>query len=718
MNASPTRLRHGCLAMGLGLLALLVWGPTLEDPAALPAAALPGAAVAQAATPQPTSPPAAASPSTTEIPAALARALPVEASGWIKVPLDPDLRARLSPEGRDLRLRDAGGAELGYWLVRDAPTVPRPVAPEAIALAEEPGGTWISFDLGPEPGPHVGFQFELAGTGLVSGLRLEGSADGQAPWQPLATADLFRLGEAAGLSQTTLRYPATEARYLRLWWPEEAGEPAARGLALEPAPSQPAVEDTLSLTWSATGGGAGSASYAVELPGPGLPLNGFQPEWEGAGTLGYRLLAPAEGRWRVLAEGSLARPAPGQAWPTIPLPGLALGTPRLRLELATGGTGGVELSGLTAVSPRDWLVFYAPQAGEHALAYGRLGLAPAPEPPGQPAVPLAEMAELAPGPEAPDAAAGALAPLNPWAAPAPELAFAASWPVLAGVSAPAPGEPLRLPLPIEVYSATLAGLDDLRLLAVPAGEDAEAQLAYLRYTEPEPLLVAESVAAPQALPVPPPVVGAPASGGPDRSSRIQVPLPSTLAPFTLLELSTPAQVFDRSFEVEAVIPGRPGIEARRVALAPPERWICPGAAALPCRAAVELGGPLPVGAEPRIELTIRDGDDAPLPSVEARVWRREDGLVFVWPGTSSIHLVAGAEGLGAPRYDLEARRDELLARAGRAVGLGAAESGSPSAPSAAGDRAERFLLLGALVLAGLLLVGLLARLLRPAPTRG
>lgn len=713
MNASPTRLRHGCLALGLGLIALLVWGPAVDAPATLP-----GAALVQAATPQPTNPAPASSPPSSEVPAAFARPLSVLAPGWFKVPLGPELRARLSPEGRDLRLRDAAGEEIGYWLVRDAPAVPRPVAPEAIALAEEPGGTWISFDLGPEPGPHVGFRFELAGTGLVTGLRLEGSADGQAPWQPLATADLFRLGEAAGLSQTTLRYPATEARYLRLWWPEEAGEPAARGLALEPAPSQPAVEDTLSLTWIATDRGAGSAGYAVELPGPGLPLSGLRPEWEGAGTLGFRLLAPADGRWRVLAEGSLARPAPGQAWPTIPLPGLALGTPRLRLELATAGTGGVELTGLTAVSPRDWLVFYAPRAGDHALGYGRLGLAPAPEPPGQPAMPLAEMAELVAGPEAPDAAAGVGAPLNPWAAPAPDIAFAASWPVLADGTAPVSGEPLRLPLPIEVYSATLAGLDDLRLLAIPVGDDTEAQLAYLRYTQPEPVLVAEVVAAPEALPLPPPVAGAAASGGPDRSSRIQAPLPSTLAPFTLLELSAPAQVFDRSFEVEAVIPGRPGIEAQRVALAPPQRWICPGAAALPCRTAVELGGALPAGAEPRIELTFRDGDDAPLPGVEARVWRRQEGLVFVWPGTPSVRLVAGAEGLDAARYDLEARRDELLARAGRTVGLGAAESGSQGAPSVVGDRAERFLLVGALALAGLVLVGVLARLLRPAPTRG
>lgn len=41
------------------------------------------------------------------------RPLPVQSSGWVKVPIDPVTRGHMTPDGRDLRLYDPAGEEVG-----------------------------------------------------------------------------------------------------------------------------------------------------------------------------------------------------------------------------------------------------------------------------------------------------------------------------------------------------------------------------------------------------------------------------------------------------------------------------------------------------------------------------------------------------------------------------------------------------------------------------
>ncbi|MEP7013429.1 MAG: hypothetical protein ABJC13_24165, partial [Acidobacteriota bacterium] len=106
----------------------------------------------------------------------------------------------------------------------------------------------------------------------------------------------------------------------------------------------------------------------------------------------------------------------------------------------------------------------------------------------------------------------------------------------------------------------------------------------------------------------------------------------------------------------------------------------------------------------RIAVRFDDGDNAPLGEVELAVWRRRDALVFVWPGNSAkVQLLAGAETIAAPDYDLAALSGELLGRPWQAGELAPVVHDEP--------RGLRFLLPVVLGLAGLGLLFLLRRIL-------
>lgn len=665
------------------------------------------------------------------------RPVEVTAPGWVKVPLDPDTRARLAPDGRDLRVRGPSGDELAYAITR-ADETPAALDVAVVAIEETPGGWWIVMDTGQAPAKHEGIAFEFANRAVAPGVRLEASAD-RADWQPLASGDLFRVGESAQLQQSTLRYPATDARYLRLRWPEAAGYPEVRWIAARPAPAEPPPAETVALSPVETSRTPGSAAYDLPLAGSGLPLQRIELDWRGSGTADYRLLVPDDGRWRVLAEGALVQPAAGQPPAAIPLDGSPVGSPLLHLELAGGGTSDIALQTATGIVPRQWVVFYAPAAGRFSLDYGDLGMAPADTLASAPPLPLAKIPEVQPGPASarpwPDLPAAGAA----LGAAMPTATFAAAW-EMAVDAAPAgasggtaggaavpvadvpPGSVARLDLPPELYAIAQPDLADLRLAFEPASGGETRQVPFIRWTSPIPLLVLDQ---PKLVPAADPKT---------RTSRVAIDLPGSPLPYTELELTTPARPFDRRIEVTRVDDARPGVDPIRHSVVRAADWHCAGAAALPCRLVLDVdAGSLGVtpsrnsfggadaavgagGSAPRLEITIHDGDDAPLAGIGVRMWRRSDQLVFVWPGEGAVRLAAGAPQLSAPDYDIQALEAELLARPALVTRL---------APRAADDEAggripgltgtqTRWLMLGALALAAVVLLILLWRMVRPA----
>jgi hypothetical protein len=658
------------------------------------------------------------------------RPVEVAAPGWVKVPLDAATRARLAPDGRDLRVRDSSGAEIAYDLRsgKEAAAEFRHLA--AVAIEAAPHGWWIVMDAGESAARHDGLNFMFENRASMPGVRLEASED-RSDWQGLTTGDLFRVGEATGLQRSMLRYTPTDARFLRLAWPESAGYPELRLISVEPAPDPPRPAETLELVPTEVARAPGSATYDLPLGGPGLPMERIELEWRGSGAAGFRLHRPEDGRWWVLTEGALVQPVGDAPRTAIKLGGAPSGASLLRLELYGGGTAPITLVSATAIVSPEWVVFYAPDAGRFNLEYGELGLAWREPPAAPPPMPLAEIPEVQPGPASarplPDLPAGDAA----LGGPMPTAHFAAYWVVEVDpdrVETPVPpGTVVRLDLPAEVYDNARPDLGDLRLSFMRANWGEARQVPFVRWTAPAPVLAFHRPGQ------------VPAVDAKTRTSRISVDLPAGRLPFTELELVTTGRLLDRDVEVARIDQTRPGKDPVRRSVASPTRWFCPGTSALPCRFKVDVdaaglavpsstvgSGGETLGAisgsdeatQPaaRLEITIHDGDDAPLTDIDLSLWRRADQLVFVWPGEGGVSLAAGAPRLGAPDYDIQALETELLGR----PALSAQLVERPVAKDAVIStlylsRARSWLLLGVLAGAGVVLLIMLGRLVRPAP---
>ncbi|MEW6756841.1 MAG: DUF3999 family protein [Acidobacteriota bacterium] len=604
------------------------------------------------------------------------RAAQAPSAGWYRVDLDPATRGRMTPDARDLRILDASGREVPYLLLRP-PKSAGAVPASALSVREADEGWELVFDLGPSPPRHQAFRFEFANPVSVTGCRLESGKDG-ASWKPLARGDLFRIGEGAGLSRTSLSYPPTPDRYLRLLWPRGGDYPNVRRAEVLPAPPEPATVLELALPFQPQSDLPGGRVYALALPGSGVGLRRLRLSAVGAGAMAYRLSAPRQGLWKALAEGTLTRD-PAGAWPEVNVEEGAAETPTLRFEVASGTLPGPQLTAIWGAFEVEAVLFHAETPGAYRIAYGSLGMAP----PDYPSLSLPAAPEslpsLALGPEREVAPPGLPAARAGLGAAMPPAAFAAAWPVEHGVK---PGELARLDLPEAVYGAAREDLADLRL------ESGGHQVPYLLHSPAEPAIAGEW----RGL--------APTPGRTRGESEILLPETAPDLPLTALELRVAASAFHRPVTVRLSGEGdRPGVEA--AAKVTYGDWTCAGASALPCRIVVPLWGAGPRG---RLRVVFQDGDNPPLPAVDAVVWRRRHALYFM-NTKDPVRLLAGSPGLPAPRYDLASLESQILAMPSQAAALGRAESGGPRT----GSRNVWLALVGALILCGAVLLLILAR---------
>lgn len=604
------------------------------------------------------------------------RDLDVAAAGWIRVPLDLEALRHITPDGGDLRVIGPDGGEVPR-LLASPPARPGRRPARVIDVKPEGGaeGGWrLTLDGGEGVPAHEQLIFDLDRRTAATAVKLEGSTD-RRTWQPLAEGDLFRLGEGdGGLERTALSYPPTAVRYLRLAWPQGAGFPELRGVGLELSAGPSIALATGDTTCER--GGNGAVSCRIDLPAPGTAVRRIELGLAGAGSVGYLLEAPDGGRWSVIAQGVWQRPNVEGPRDTRHLLNLDAGVTsgdHLRLALYAAGTP-PELSAVRLeIAPRE-VAFRAESPGRHTLIYGAGAGAPpqlASETETNPAVLAAGPERARPAPPLPQAA-------DP-GAPLTLESFPSSWEVAApGASA---GDVVRLEIPDGVYAAAHADLGDLRLAIGPR------QIPYVRWTAPEPVRAAVAW-------------GMRAEAERTRGwSRVELDLPAIRAPWTQVSIATPGGPLRRRLEVVAVRPRNPEPSGRETTIAS-TLWECNPAPPLPCRALLPIEGP---GAS-RIAVRFDDGDNAPLGEVELAVWRRRDALVFVWPGNSAkVRLLAGAEGVAAPDYDLAALSGELLGRPWQAGELAPVVREEP--------RGQRFLLPVVLGLAGLGLLLLLRRIL-------
>jgi hypothetical protein len=566
-----------------------------------------------------------------------ARPVDVAAAGWVRVPLD---LAALRHLGRDssVRILSPAGEEVQRWtLPYVADSERRPVKVQGVQ--EGAKGWTLRLDVGPEPLVHERLLLDFARLATVPAVTLEGSPDGRT-WTPLVADDLFRLGQGDGLARTSLLYPATSVRYLRLDWPREAGFPELRSVLVEP--TLPERSLTVTSPNNPCHGGATPATPAtvacrLPLPAAGQTVRRLTVELAGGSVIGFQLYKPGDGTWEPLTQGVWRG---DNARHVVPLPSGPLAADMLRLELFAGtGDPPPRLLSHSFDLAVETVMFYAETAGRFTLSYGGAPAKAVSETPpdGRPLAAAGDAAWVTPGPEE----AGRLAPLPAAAALGAKLVtgrFHAAWAVTAANAAP--GDLVRLQLPDIVYGQARPDLGDLRLAV------ANRQVPYVRWSAPEPVLVLERSD----------LKAEPEKGG--RYSHVEVPLPAAALPLTEIRLAAPPAALRRPVGVRYPDPGPPGLARRDERLVAHAGWDCVPEPPLPCRLVL----PLP-GRAPR-HLTVRfaDGDNPPLAAVDVTVWRHGDVLLFAWPGQGNVQLLAGAPELRAPVYDLAALADVLPSR--------------------------------------------------------
>jgi hypothetical protein len=555
---------------------------------------------------------------------AYTRDFEVPAAGWVRVPLDIAALRHMAPGGADLHVFAPGGESIPFRL---SATLPESASRPA-QVKKQGDRAWV-LDTGADPFPHERLVLDLTTPEIaIPALRLESSPDRET-WEPLASAVPVRLGGAEGVQRVALTYPSTSHRFLRLLWP--TASPALASAAVE------TVAGPL-LTFVIQGAPCRHASSAsictLEIPA-GQVLRRLTVEVEGAGrdagrnagrkepgAVGYRLQSAVESRWELLAEGVWE--GAGRhvlAGGPKPMPGSTL-----RLELH--GPGGPRAIGYVFELAVPTVLFQAPGPGQYLLAYGGIrggAVTPGDRP--------AEALWLEPGPEKPGTPPQL--PAGPGAS-LDRIRFSNGW----DISAPdaKPGDLVRLELSSIVYGAAREDLGDLRLSA------GGRQIPFFRWSPPDPAFAAGD---PGLRP-----------GVSDRpgESRVVVSLPSEGLPLTQIHLSAAAAPLSRPVTVLYVDPDH---RSRSGQAAASSTWECSPEPPLPCRARLDLSGTAPR----LLTVRLRDGDNPRLSTLGVSVWRRRDVLLFVWPELekdAAVRLLAGAESLEAPRYDLASLGPALL----------------------------------------------------------
>lgn len=607
------------------------------------------------------------------------REVQVPAAGWVRVPLDLAAIQHLAPGGADLHVFAPDGDEVP---VRVEPATPRSERRRVKVLEVERGeeGWTLRLDVGPEPAPHERLLFGMSRMASAPSVVLEGSPDGEI-WHTLATGDLFRIGESEGLQQTSLSYASTQDRYLRLAWPEEAGFPRVAAVEVEVVRGPSLASSTQDTECRE----AGPAAVACELtlPAAGQVLRRVTLEVAGKGAVGYRLYEPREARWELLSEGTWQRSGErtlhflaGRSEPVAAV---------LRLELH-GAVAAPRLLSYGADLAVQTALFQAGEPGAYTLAYGGSMRRSRPAPAWD-----GEAAWLEAGPEKAGTNPGLPSAVSMPGAPLGQALFQSSWPVAA--PAARPGDLVRLELPDVVYGAARPDLGDLRLAV------GDRQIPFFRWSPPEPALaLAERGLRPDPI-------------GRTRDSETEVILPAPGLPLTALVLTAPGGPLRRVVGVrfrEPEGPLRRREEARERAPVARETWVCDSPPPLPCRAVIPSSGSLPEPALKIVAVRFHDGDNPPLASLDAELWRRRDVLLFVWPETGEgepVRLLAGAD-LAEPVYDFAALGDLLLARPWQPAEL-VLEADEPQSP----PWWSRWVMPVVLAAAGIFLLLLLRRIL-------
>jgi hypothetical protein len=608
----------------------------------------------------------------------------------------------------DLRLFDASGGVVQHLLVPPRPAEIAWVAART-TLPLPPTKTTSGFeaDLG-EAIDVDALRVDGLRAPFLKRLTLEGSGDRQR-WTVLAAdATLFDLPQER-LRQTTLSFPASRLRYLRVTWNDAnsgrvdlPGGAAARPAARAPAPAAA----TSPVDFERRPSEPGRSRYLIRLPGARLPVVALE-----LGIAGGHVFRPAVVTESRLAGNEAAPFELGRATLTRvvrdDIAAASLRVPmrqpteaELQLVIEDGSNPPLELTAVSMVFAELPVIYFEAPEGAVVARYGDRTLqAPAYDlEAARPTIDLASARDATWGEPVrvtPAPAAGDPGPLAP--SPGAEL-DPATFRHARAISG-APGlSALTLDAAVLAHSrGPSARFADVRIL-----DDVNRQIPYLLERRDEPQAVQLPLAPRDASSLPD--LGS-ARG---RQSVYAITLPYPNLPPPKLVLETSERVFQRQIRI--------GVE-REPDRRHRDRWFQPiGAATWRHADRMSAAPALSIDLQPvdavTVLIAVDEGDNAALPITSAQVLLPTYRVRFYRPESSLLRLVYGRDDLEAPQYDLALLGPQVMG-APAAVATAAADAGA--AGGAAPDRSSVispltfWILLGGAVL---VLLALIVRLIR------
>jgi hypothetical protein len=609
----------------------------------------------------------------------------------------------------DLRLYDANGTEVGYVLVGN--TVPLPVYQQAAILRVASVETRTEKTSGFEA--DIGelmvidrFRIDGLKPPFLKRVKLEASGD-RRHWTLLVPeGTLFDLPDEA-LQQVEMRFTRGSYRYLRVTWDDtnsaRLAPPSGAAAGKVAADTPPAPLLTTPLAFERRPSEPGRSRFRIRLPGGPLPI--FMLHLDVGGGHVLRAARVFEARLSgtqltpvMLGRATLARVVRGNLTAADLRIGLEPPSEaQLDLEVDDGDNAPLDLRGVTAeLVALPWIYFEAP-GGAVTARYGNATLT-APRYDLEAARDQIHIESVADATWGESRARSAEENAVSGAPPLPTVGAsldAGRFKYIRSMPAGNAGL-LAVALDANVLAHSTGpdrGFADLRVV-----DAADRQIPYIVEQAAEPLsldLAIEQTTAPRALPA-------------ARSSRsvYRVKYPVDGLPAMRLVLSTPARVFERRVTV---------VEEREADSVRRDRWIDTIADASwvhadPDRPATPLTLSLPPAHATTLLVIVDEGDNTPLPIERARLLLPAYRIRLFREVNARLRVAYGRMDLSRPRYDLALLAPRMLGTSATDVALDP-EQPAGTIPTAVSIMSAR-LFWGALAIAIVILLGLIARLLK------
>jgi hypothetical protein len=576
--------------------------------------------------------------------------------------LDPDveLLAHAKPDLGDLRLADAGGRELPYLVVQP-PQEPHWIAGHVLPVAATKKTSGFELDLG---ALHSIDRIRIEGIAapFLKRARLEGGGDRE-HWTLLAAdATVFDLPDEK-LKNVDIAFDPGDYRYLRVTWDDRAsavvtGLDTVSARLHEPGTAPDSVR--ASLTFRKISSEPQKSRYRISLPGPNLPIVAIEAVvangevFRSAGVYAQRLeggvIMPV-----LLGTSTLKRAERfGGVAADLGVPITKANDVDLELVVDDGNNPPLALTAINArLAPLPWIWFETTTTGNVTASYG-------------------DARRSAPTYDV-EASRSAIAKSTPpfakWAsAPRPTTSEAAETATIASFrgatvnradfrysrdvpSAPAGVTRLALDADVLSHSREVA---DVRLV-----DASDRQVPY----------IVENIAAPLTI-----ALEVPARTADGSNSRYSLELPyDTLPPLSRLVLTTSAKVFERNVTLRAAADDRRGREPYALGS---ETW----RSTQPDLAPPPLSFDLAANDTKRLELTVDEGDNAPLPILTATLQMPSIALRYYSSG-APLTLLYGNAGAGSPQYDLALLAPRVLGEPARDLALTTVTTAKPESTS-------------------------------------